>query len=134
MHCVGVRHPTPTEVDERARAACNGSIDDQLRGRDILKRRPSAVEYDDLVGALAPRPPTRHHIGKLRVNVGTLHHTRLQGVVEVPDRRALLEDVGDDGARGHELRLDLVLVRIIRSNGQDRRTGRNVGSAEKPAM
>jgi hypothetical protein len=58
---------------------------------------------------------------------------RRDRVLEVADRGALLEHVGDDHVRREQLRFDFLLLRIVGAHGRDERAWRDVGPPEKPS-
>src|SRR5919201_3109370 len=106
---------------------------DRDRGRDVLQRRARAVEDGDLVIARAARPPPGDHVAELRVDALARDQARGEGVLELADLGALLEDVDHEGGRGHQRRLQLLLAAIVGADGGDERPGPYVGNAQKRA-
>ena len=101
-------------------------MDGGRRG-DVLERHAGAVEDDDLVGRPAARLPSGDDLAELGGSLPREEPGR-ERVVEIAERRALLGDVGDERGGGEEVRLDLLLVFVVRSDGGEKRPG-----AEKTA-
>ena len=52
-------------------------------------------------------------------------------MMQVADGRALLENVGDDGTPGEQLRFDFLFLGIVRADCGDEGTGRDVITANE---
>src|SRR5919204_2534684 len=81
-------------------------VDDDGGGH-ILEGSARAVEDGDLVGPRASRAPPAHDLRELGMNVVATEETGRERVLELPDDRALLENVGDDSGGGDERRVEL---------------------------
>src|SRR5918993_477043 len=104
----------------------------RARGRShVLDAGPGAVEDGDLVGAPAPGLLTLHEGAQLRMDPGSGHSAGLYGVVQVPHKQRLLQHIHDYGCIGHELGLELALVRIVGADGGDEGPWTNMLESEE---
>src|SRR6267142_3855085 len=74
-----------------AAAASARVVVDGDRRRDVLQRRPAAVEHDDFVVTRAPRPAPHDHVGELGVHLLARHQAAGERVLQLADLGALLE-------------------------------------------
>src|SRR6266478_1003481 len=108
-------------IELHLRAPSGGAsflVDRDGRG-DVLESGPRAVEDDDLVDAGAACMPADDHIGELRVHLRARHQAGGEGVLQLADLRALLEDIDDERPRCDERRLELLLALAVRPDRGD---------------
>src|SRR5260221_412586 len=103
---VGERKPMARAVPERPPI-------DSGRGGDVLQRGAARIEHGDLVVARAPGLERRDDLAELGMHVGARHRARVERVVQVADRGALLRDVGHQLAVREERRIELLLVLAV---------------------
>src|SRR2546426_2897070 len=109
------------ERDLRAAPARACLLVDRDRGRDVLQRRPRAVEDGDLVLVRASRSPPGDHVAELRVDALPRDQAGGKGVLKLADLGALLEDVHHERGRGDQRRLQLLLAPVVGADGGDER-------------
>jgi len=63
---------------------------------NILERGPGAVEDHSLGARSTPDNPTAHETREIAAHIVARQHTRVERVMELADRRALLEEVDED--------------------------------------
>src|SRR5262245_37670047 len=111
------------------------------RRSNVLQSSPTAIEHRDLVVSCAARPAAADHVGKLGMHPIAREQPGGEGVLQLADLGALLEDVDDQGRGGDEPRLELLLALAVRADrgnesawqdiprGQERVTRRRAGDA-----
>jgi len=82
---------------------------------------------------IVPEGRGRQTPGKkaLRVHVVTGHRARVEGVMQVSDACALLEDIDDQRRASEQLRAELLLVLAVRADASDERAGGHVVRSEQ---
>src|SRR6185503_489339 len=101
-------------------------VDDDCR-RDIMQRRPRAVEDGDLVVAGTPGAAADDDIAELRMNLCSREQAGGQDMLQLADLGTLIEDIDDERRRGGEGRLELLLPLAVRADGGNKHAGRDVG-------
>ena len=82
-------------------------------------------------GARPTWPATDHDVCELGVNAVTRQETCRQSVMELTDVGALIEDVHHERGASEQGGLELLLLRVIRSNRGDEGPQRDIARLEK---
>ena len=127
-----VRRCRAAKVDGHPRASSHRTLVHELCGRNVLKRGTRAVEDDDLVSALAARPPAGHDIRQLGMHVLASHPPSSSGVMEVADDGTLVEHVHHDRAGCEQPGSISCLSSLSAPTASNQRAGRNVASPDEP--
>src|SRR5881296_1960419 len=125
-------HDSVIERDLRAAPARACLLVDRDRGRDVLQRRPRAVEDGDLVLARASRSPPGDHVAELRVDALPRDQAGGKGVLKLADLGALLvvdilEQCAEIGELQHALGAGLITRERVHAELGDVIAGRRPG-------
>ena len=115
---------TKREAGAAIRREC--ALEDERGGSDVLDRRAGRIEDHDLFLRRPPGSFVREDLAKLGVNRPSFEYAGLQRMVQVSDRRALLERVHHERSPREQIGRELPFVLPVDPDTCYERTGRNV--------
>lgn len=95
-------------------------------GGGIFNGNPSGIKQGDLTVITAARFVAGDDGGEIRVNGVAGRGARHDGMMQIPDRRALVERIDNDLRRREETRVDLLLVLVVGTDRRDERARADV--------
>ena len=115
------------QADKRAAAALERAPVDHGGCGDVLQRDAAGIEKDDLAFALSTGLAPGHDLAELGVHLAAGHDARVQRMVQIADRRALLEAVDDHPGGAEQGGIDFLLVLVVGADGGDEAARRYPG-------
>src|SRR5881628_2419413 len=107
------------QADKRAAAALERALVDHGGCGDVAQRDAAGIEKDDLAFTLSTELAPGHDLAELGVHLAADHDARVQRIVQIADRHALLEAVDDHPGGAEQSGIDFLLMLVVSADDDD---------------